>query len=108
MGIKGRKGELGGKGEKGEATQQLNWKQCVWKSGDDKDSGLIQVNFLLHNCSYECLHAFVIIRRNVALRKSTDTLHCMWHMEEICVSIVAVVVVLAGFSHLMIESAQDP
>ena len=47
MGIKGSKGDLGGKGEKGEATQQLNWKQCVWKRNDDKDSGLIQVDF--HN-----------------------------------------------------------
>ncbi|XP_062516224.1 collagen triple helix repeat-containing protein 1-like [Corticium candelabrum] len=42
MGIQGSKGDLGRKGEKGEATRQVNWKQCVWKSGDDKDSGLIR------------------------------------------------------------------
>ena len=106
MGIKGSKGDLGGKGEKGEATQQANWKQCVWTSSDGKDSGLIQVDCDNTIILYECLHAFVILRRNVALRKSTDTLHCTWHMQETCAFIVAIVV-LVGFSHLMIESAQD-
>ena len=41
--MKGSKGDLGVKGEKGEGMQQSNWKQCVWKRGDDKDTGLIHV-----------------------------------------------------------------
>ena len=46
-GIKGVKGEQGSKGEKGEivnsAVSQTNWKQCVWKNGDSRDSGKIKV-----------------------------------------------------------------
>ncbi|KAL9951328.1 hypothetical protein ACROYT_G043972 [Oculina patagonica] len=56
MGIKGARGLVGDqgikgdKGEKGEsltspssAVPQTNWKQCVWKSEDGKDSGKIKV-----------------------------------------------------------------
>ena len=46
-GIKGVKGEQGSKGEKGEivnsAVSQTNWKQCVWKNDNDRDSGKIKV-----------------------------------------------------------------
>ena len=52
-GIKGVKGEQGSKGEKGEivnsAVSQTNWKQCVWKSGDGRDSGKIKVQKCLEN-----------------------------------------------------------
>ena len=56
MGTKGTRGSLGDqgikgdKGEKGEsltspssAVLKTNWKQCVWKNSDTKDSGKIKV-----------------------------------------------------------------
>ena len=52
-GIKGVKGEQGSKGEKGEivnsAVSQTNWKQCVWKNGDGRNSGKIKVQKYLKN-----------------------------------------------------------
>ena len=52
-GIKGVKGEQGSKGEKGEivnsAVSQTNWKQCVWKNDDHRDSGKIKVQKYLEN-----------------------------------------------------------
>ena len=52
-GIVGAKGKKGDKGEKGEsvktsppiasAVPQTNWKQCVWKESDSRDSGKIKV-----------------------------------------------------------------
>ena len=48
-GMTGSRGPSGEKGEPGERGNDYvdvvksNWKQCVWKRGDDKDSGLIQV-----------------------------------------------------------------
>ena len=44
-GVKGEKGEPGFKGTKGSVGAQApsNWKQCVWKSGDSQDNGLIKV-----------------------------------------------------------------
>ena len=52
-GIKGVKGEQGSKGEKGEITNsvvsQTNWKQCVWKNSDSRDSGKIKVQKYLEN-----------------------------------------------------------
>ncbi|XP_062499617.1 collagen triple helix repeat-containing protein 1-like [Corticium candelabrum] len=54
-GLQGIKGGTGRKGEKGEAVT-LNWKQCVWKRDDSKDSGLIQnCNFRKHD-SNSALH----------------------------------------------------
>ena len=49
MGNQGRKGDKGEKGESAKASQasvvpQSNWKQCVWKSGTEKDNGKIKVN----------------------------------------------------------------
>ena len=65
MGIKGDKGHegsrgppgirgvKGSKGEKGEivnsAVSQTNWKQCVWKNTDGRDSGKIKVPKYLEN-----------------------------------------------------------
>ena len=54
IGIKGGKGTKGNLGERGEPGPQgesgtgnsvINWKQCVWKRNDAKDTGLIQVIF---------------------------------------------------------------
>ena len=54
QGPAGQKGQRGGKGDSGTpGTPQLsshtNWKECTWKRGDGKDSGVIQV-------SYKTLH----------------------------------------------------
>ena len=47
------KGEQGSKGEKGEivngAVSQTNWKQCVWKNDDGRESGKIKVQKCLEN-----------------------------------------------------------
>ena len=54
-GIVGLPGPAGAKGEPGERGDDYvdlvksNWKQCVWKRDDSKDSGLIQVNVFLDN-----------------------------------------------------------
>jgi len=58
-GIVGAQGKKGDKGEKGEsvkaspasAVPQTNWKQCVWKSEDGRDSGKIK------NCSFNKLQS---------------------------------------------------
>jgi len=50
-GIVGAQGKKGDKGEKGESVKassasampQTNWKQCVWKQSDSRDSGKIKV-----------------------------------------------------------------
>ena len=44
----GQKGQRGEKGESGNAgasqlSSHMNWKECTWKRGDSKDSGVIQV-----------------------------------------------------------------
>ena len=53
QGKEGVKGEQGSKGEKGEivnsAVPQTNWKQCVWKNSDSRDSGKIKVQKYLEN-----------------------------------------------------------
>ena len=55
-GIKGVKGEQGSKGEKGEivnkAVSQTNWKQCVWKNDDGRDSGKIKVRKYQENLQF--------------------------------------------------------
>ena len=42
-GTAGEKGEPGVRGNDYVDLVKSNWKQCVWKKNDDKDSGLIQV-----------------------------------------------------------------
>jgi len=69
MGIKGTRGTAGDqgikgdKGEKGEsattpssAVPQTNWKQCVWKAGDGRDSGKIK------DCSFNKLQSDTAIK----------------------------------------------
>ena len=48
-GMKGEKGETGSKGAKGEVGAKVpsNCKQCVWKSEDGRDNGLIKVREVL-------------------------------------------------------------
>ena len=44
-GVAGTPGSLGAKGEMGASgtdTDHRNWKQCAWKSNDDRDIGLIK------------------------------------------------------------------
>ena len=62
-GIKGSAGQKGERGDKGDSgTPQLashmNWKECAWRKGDDKDSGLIYVSE-----KYAC----VLIRTTILL-----------------------------------------
>ncbi len=42
-GTKGEKGDTGLKGQKGGIQASSNWKQCVWRSGNDRDHGLLKV-----------------------------------------------------------------
>ena len=39
-GSRGAKGEMGASGTD---TDHRNWKQCAWKTNDDRDIGLIKV-----------------------------------------------------------------
>ena len=56
FGSRGPTGEKGERRERGNDYVDLvksNWKQCVWKREDDKNSGLIQVLDLeIQNCQY--------------------------------------------------------
>ncbi|XP_078368124.1 collagen triple helix repeat-containing protein 1-like [Oculina patagonica] len=49
-GDKGEKGETGLKGEKGGTQASSNWKQCVWRSGDGQDNGLLK------DCLFKKVH----------------------------------------------------
>ena len=45
-GVAGPPGPRGAKGEAGpsaKAFQQKNWKQCAWKGGDGRDTGVLKV-----------------------------------------------------------------
>lgn len=50
-GVQGPAGQKGQRGEKGESgtpgspqlASHMNWKECTWKDGDEKDQGLIRV-----------------------------------------------------------------
>jgi len=57
-GIKGEKGETGSKGAKGEVgvNTPSNWKQCVWKSDDGRDNGLIK------DCLFKKMHDISSLR----------------------------------------------
>ena len=70
MGIKGARGIVGDqgikgdKGEKGQsiaspssAVPQTNWKQCVWKAGDGRNSGKIKVREYSSDYVYQRLWA---------------------------------------------------
>ena len=52
QGPAGQKGQRGEKGESGtpgspQLSSYMNWKECTWKVGDGKDSGVIQASDLL-------------------------------------------------------------
>ncbi|XP_022808661.1 collagen alpha-1(XVI) chain-like [Stylophora pistillata] len=65
-GVQGPKGQKGQRGEKGEsgnpgATQlssHMNWKECTWKRGDGKDSGVIQNCEFMKNFTDTSLHVY--------------------------------------------------
>jgi hypothetical protein len=63
-GLPGSPGPAGAKGEPGERGSDYvdlvksNWKQCVWKREDSKDTGLIQVGII----SILVVNAGIIIR----------------------------------------------
>ena len=53
QGPAGQKGQRGDKGEIGtpgspQLSSHMNWKECTWKTWDNKDSGLIQASDLEH------------------------------------------------------------
>ena len=48
-GIQGSAGQKGERGDKGDSatsrlTSYMNWKECTWRKGDTKESGLIYVS----------------------------------------------------------------
>ena len=48
-GIQGPAGQIGQRGDKGDSgtpglSSHMNWKECTWKKGDDRDSGEIFVS----------------------------------------------------------------
>ena len=46
VGPQGPRGEKGDAGENGTDADHLrNWKQCAWKSVDDRDIGLVKVRY---------------------------------------------------------------
>ena len=53
QGPAGQKGQRGEKGESGtpgspQLSSHMNWKECSWKNGDGKDSGVIHASGLRH------------------------------------------------------------
>jgi len=55
QGPAGQKGQRGEKGESGtsgspQLSSHMNWKECTWKKGEGKDSGVIQASDLQHEC----------------------------------------------------------
>ena len=50
QGSAGQKGQRGDKGDSGTSrlASHMNWKECAWKKGDGKDSGLIYVSTERH------------------------------------------------------------
>ena len=53
QGPAGQKGQRGEKGESGnpgslQLSSHMNWKECTWKKGEGKDSGVIQASDKRH------------------------------------------------------------
>ena len=46
-GPQGPRGEKGDAGENGTDADHRNWKQCAWKSYDDRDIALLKVRYAL-------------------------------------------------------------
>ncbi len=65
QGPAGQKGERGEKGDSGtpgtpQLSSHMNWKECTWKRGEDKDSGVIQVSHLSHFVVQRCTWIYSI------------------------------------------------
>ncbi|XP_078368046.1 collagen triple helix repeat-containing protein 1-like [Oculina patagonica] len=56
----GQKGEKGSSGSSGtpQLSSHMNWKECTWKKGDDKDSGVIQNCEFMKNFTDTALHVY--------------------------------------------------
>ncbi|XP_078367936.1 collagen triple helix repeat-containing protein 1-like isoform X4 [Oculina patagonica] len=63
QGPAGQKGERGEKGDSGtpgtpQLSSHMNWKECTWKRGEDKDSGVIQNCEFMKNFTDTSLHVY--------------------------------------------------
>ncbi|KAL9975812.1 hypothetical protein ACROYT_G013017 [Oculina patagonica] len=63
QGPAGQKGERGEKGDSGtpgtpQLSSHMNWKECTWKRGEDKDSGVIQNCEFMKNFTDTALHVY--------------------------------------------------
>ncbi|XP_066019443.1 collagen triple helix repeat-containing protein 1-like [Pocillopora verrucosa] len=63
QGPTGQKGQRGEKGESGNAgasqlSSHMNWKECTWKRGEGKDSGVIQNCDFMKNFTDTSLHVY--------------------------------------------------
>ncbi|XP_078367932.1 uncharacterized protein LOC144651803 isoform X1 [Oculina patagonica] len=63
QGPAGQKGEAGEKGVSGtpgtpQLSSHMNWKECTWKKGDGKDSGVIQNCEFVKNFKDTALHVY--------------------------------------------------
>ncbi|CAH3161913.1 unnamed protein product [Porites evermanni] len=60
QGSAGQKGQRGDKGDSGTSrlASHMNWKECAWKKGDSKDSGLIYNCDFLKKYSDTSLHVY--------------------------------------------------
>ncbi|XP_078367892.1 uncharacterized protein LOC144651781 isoform X4 [Oculina patagonica] len=59
----GQKGERGEKGDSGtsvtpQLSSHMNWKECTWKTTDEKDSGVIQNCEFIKNFTDTALHVY--------------------------------------------------
>ena len=83
-GLAGAKGEPGEKGNDFADLLKSNWKQCVWKSADGKNSGLIQVSALLINCIIISTDEDPSLRIESFARKNKFT-YVMFHRAKLVI-----------------------
>ncbi|CAB3995492.1 Hypothetical predicted protein [Paramuricea clavata] len=91
-GMPGSEGPAGAKGEPGERKSDYvdlvksNWKQCVWKRSDGKNTGLIQ------NCTFN--------------KKYDNTSLRVFYAGTLYV-LMAIVFAIDGILHLMVQNVQN-